>query len=197
MSINDVTAAIADHLPGWRYEQGVGYGPPLLVETDGPGRIEVSATKSGTQTRLQLVGTYPTDSGGWTDTPKDLSGNGDRLPALSVSASRPPRAIAREIVNRLLPPYRETLRLVLDIIQRNADAARARRSMAERLAAIAGGSYDHRDIVRIPGAQAGGAYGSVQCYEDDVAIQLRSVRPALAERIIRMVNEDNAGRLLS
>lgn len=89
MSIKDIGAAIAGQMPGWRYEQGAGYGPPLLVETDGPGRIEVSTVKGGTQTCLQLVGTYPADSGGWTDGPDSPHLLGHPRARAFVALSRP------------------------------------------------------------------------------------------------------------
>jgi len=166
----ELASALAAVMPGWRR---VEHGDPdshrwyTLVRADG---TTVSVTVGGYRLagRVTLRGVWPR----YKDGNRYQTATGELAPEITCSASRAPKAIARELERRLLPEFlAKSAAAVAYVAQHDAFQVDAE-AAAERIAAAIGGT------VEAPGGRPGGSRDAIPIRGEPEAVHRLQVEPA-------------------
>jgi hypothetical protein len=143
------------------------------------------------ESRIVVSGEYPRG----TDRQIPTRHN-ETLPEITISASRSPEALAKDIVRRFIPDYIKLWDDFQNRVKADLDYHQGQDATLERLA-VAGGVKvesikcfaDRNGRGRISGGLFGGVWGEVEAYPDSVTLKLHSLSVEQAEKIIALLAE--------
>jgi hypothetical protein len=129
-----ITQMIADHLQGWSWERhDKVYLQDSLQVLVGPDGAKLDLHYDKRHSRLSIGGVYPFDGNSvypWNDK--------DRPTDITVSASRQPSVIAREVERRFLPAYLAAYRKGLEQFTKAKAHKQSKEELALKLARLCG-----------------------------------------------------------
>lgn len=192
--LSDIVAEVAKYMPGWKqqfYGDRLRYLDGRVLKRDDGAEI-IFHVYWNKKDRVNIHGSYPKSDDGHTF-PYTRS---EERPGISVSITKAPEKIAKDIERRFLPPYLELYEAGLEALQGHNNRLKKRQQMYARLQRVFpalelyghGNEYDkylhvynYREIS-----------GDVKVYSEEhetVEIHLKDVPIGKAEAFLKMLTE--------
>lgn len=194
----ELLRAVAAYIDGFEVKVPADGRQPRLAGPDG---MEIFIATSRERGKLHIHGDWPTDGNtymsprSWGAVPYDENGD----VSINVSEVRGPEEIARDILRRFLPQYRE---IYAKCCQRKAENAAYRDRLYVQAQAItkaaglpAPGRLENSNSeyrLHLGNVTEQGWYGTVQVYDKSINLDLRGVTVANAEKILAILRTQRA-----
>jgi hypothetical protein len=164
-----------------RYEQSI-----HLVAEDGRRILAYHNTHTK---RLEISGAWPRNEHN-----APFISHWDDPPTITVSITRDPKAIGRDISRRFLPAFNEKWQIAIEA-KRDHDAFLASQADTTRriITAWKGEQYRDRDRIHVGSITTKGWYGEIDPHNGSVTMTLRSVPVAAAEEIAAVMEKYSEG----
>lgn len=162
---------------GWQYKQPAPNESQRWATLVGPDGASISVSQVWNQKgRLQISCHFP--GGNW---------GAEKRPIISVSISKRPEDIARDIERRLLPAYLPLYQKAVERLRAEEEREAADLALAARLAAILGVEPLGTEINWYGTGDFRGGSGTIRVSGGNVSFDLRWIDPEKAEAIINIL----------
>jgi hypothetical protein len=191
--------AIAEHLPGWTVRLREDCEWCDLIRSDGAA-ICVQVGGFRNEGRVTFRGLHPKFKDGRTY-------SGGEYVNITCSATREPKAIAKEIQRRLLPRYDHVYATALAYVTSHDERGEEAHAVASRLASIIGGTVGENKMLRGDGVRVFGEPESVHrilvqpAYSSSsgdwghpvrVDFEVHGLDPETASQVLQLIRESEA-----
>jgi hypothetical protein len=183
MNLTELLTQVAPHIDEgpWsvrpRHEQAA-----LLVAEDGR---EILVYYDSYGKRLEISGHYPED-----ETHRSFISSYENPPKITVSPTRDPRAIGRDISRRFLPEFNARWKEAVERERKHEAYLNTQRANAEHLAGAWSLSRIRPDFtgIKVGSLTQVGWYGHIQISDDTVSLELHNVPVEIAVQIAEALN---------